>query len=68
MILNYIANNNFGRGYTTIRRVQCDIFGHQWFTMDTQDGRKWCAWCSRCTGKYPKMRRHPENKGREDIK
>jgi len=44
-----------------IRRLQCDIFGHDWFTWSKSNG--WCAWCGRKAGKYPKMRdRQPENK------
>jgi len=63
-IIDYIANNNFFNRPTIIRKWQCNIFGHEWFTYlpgkDNEPG--WCAWCARKTGKYPKMRvREPEN-------
>ena len=74
MFLYWLANNNFGY-YTKrfiedgvrefkpiwfIRRLQCDLFGHNWFTFLKDSG--WCAWCGRKAGKYPKMRvRRNEN-------
>ena len=59
-VLDYLANNNFFGRPTIIRRWQCDIFGHCWFTYLPDSG--WCAWCARYAGKYPKMRvREPEN-------
>lgn len=69
MFLNWLANNNFGH-YTKrfiepgvrefkpnwfMRRLQCDIFGHDWFTW-CKEPSGWCAWCARKVGKYPKMR------------
>lgn len=43
-----------------IRRLQCDFFGHDWFSVGNNG---WCSWCARNAGKYPKMRaRQPENK------
>jgi hypothetical protein len=45
------------------RKLKCNIFGHNWFTMTEYNSRKWCAYCARYTGEYPKMReRNPENK------
>ena len=56
--LDYIANNNFFDKPTFIRKIQCNIFGHDWFTWATDKKHgKWCAWCARPTGDYPKMRR-----------
>jgi hypothetical protein len=63
----WLANFNFGitikgKFYPIwwIRKLQCNIFGHCWFTY-IRDVR-WCAWCGRVAGKYPKMRvRKPEN-------
>jgi len=65
-IIDYIANNNFFGRPTVIRKWQCNIFGHCWFTYIPHhmydDSVGWCAWCARRTGKYPKMRaREPEN-------
>lgn len=73
-MLYWLANNNFGhhtkrfieegiwefKPNMFLRRLQCDIFGHDWFCYLRDNG--WCAWCSRIAGRYPKMRvRKPEN-------
>jgi len=55
--LYFISNRNFFGKPTVIRKWQCDIFGHNWFCLVTHVNReKWCAWCGRNVGKYPKMR------------
>jgi len=59
-MLYWLANHNFGVRFLWIRRLQCDVFGHGWFTYVHDSG--WCAWCGRVAGRYPKMReRKPEN-------
>jgi len=62
-----IANHNFFGKPTFIRKIQCDIFGHEWFCLTIYKGEQWCGWCGRFTGKYPKMREHIE-KDAEDKK
>jgi hypothetical protein len=63
MILEWIANHNFFGKPTIIRKWQCDIFGHNWFTFNVIKDGNWCAWYRRRTGDYPKMRKHnPENR------
>ena len=57
-LLYWLANNNFFSKPTIIRKWQCTIFGHEWFGMISyENGEKWCSWCGRHTGKYPKMRK-----------
>ena len=63
MILDWLANYNFFEKPTILRKLQCNIFGHNWYTFMKNKGKNYCAWCSRYTGDYPKMRvRNPENK------
>ena len=57
-LLNFLANHNFFRKYTLIRKIQCYLFGHEWFTWVKAEGAKsgWCAWCATVTSPYPRMR------------
>lgn len=62
--MRWLAYTNFGFKFKGcfypikfLRRLQCNIFGHEWFTwVDTIDGGKYCAWCCRRTEIYPKMK------------
>jgi len=53
----WIANHNFFKRYTFIRKIQCWIFGHHWNAWTINKGKAWCAWCCSYTGDYPKMRK-----------
>ena len=58
-MLRWLANRNFFNRPTFIRKVQCDVFGHEWFCFDKKN--EWCAWCARKTGPYPKMRERKQS-------
>lgn len=45
------------------RRLFCNIFGHNWKCFTTNKGKKWCAFCARYTGRYPKMKKINEKIG-----
>jgi hypothetical protein len=40
-----------------IRRIVCNIIGHDWFAWCNNHNKKWCAMCGRYTSDYPKMRK-----------
>ena len=56
-MLYWLANNNFFSKYTFIRKIQCNIFGHNWYTWTINKTGPYCAWCGRITEKHPKMRK-----------
>lgn len=56
---DFLANTNFFNRPNFIRKLQCNLFGHEWYCWaKTKDEKRgWCAWCSRFTSLYPKMRK-----------
>ena len=56
-MLYWLANHNFFDRYTFIRRIQCKLFGHDWYAWQRQGNKGWCAWCVTKTSAYPKMRK-----------
>jgi hypothetical protein len=57
-MLKWFAYTNFFGHYTFLRRIQCNIFGHEWFCWLVNDTKLegWCGWCVRKTSMYPKMK------------
>ena len=53
--LRDIADTNWFNGYSFIRRLQCDAFGHRHAEMCLKENgtsrKMWCSWCGRWVDK-----------------